>query len=277
MAIKTANKTAVNKRRNQVLKSVKNVNCLVVDLAEDIIDETLATGTKYQKLAVKAIKKSEPIIEKQVDMFFDTAELTIDQIQNNSKRIQKLLGITKQVNKASAKIGKIFKKVSESVEDGMEDVNEVAMATYNRTKKSSTKAIKAIKEVVDKNVDTLKAEANTKSVSKLTAKKIKPQVKRAKKIVNKATKAVKTNTPKSAAKAVKSATKKASKTIKSAKAKVSRAKKTVAKKATAKRTTAKKATAKRTAARKATAKRTTARKATAKKVVRRGRKTASKK
>ncbi len=191
MATQVASKSRVLKGRNQVLKSVKNINCMVVDFTEDMIDETLETGTKYQKLAVKVIRKSEPIIEKQVDLFFDTAELALEQIQDNSKRLQKLLGITKTVNKATKTVEKIVKSVSEKVEEGMDTVEKNVNTLKTKGKKTITNKAKPqarrARKTVAKRTQTVKGSA-AKSVAKAT-KAIKAPVK---KRVTKATKAIKT-------------------------------------------------------------------------------------
>ncbi len=244
MATKTASKTNVQQRKNQVLQTVKKVNCMFIDLAEDMIEGTVATGTKYQKMAVKVINKSEPIIEKQVELLFDTAEMAIEQVQSNSKRFQKLLGITKQVDQASIRIGELVKTVSEKVEDSMEDVTN-----------SSSKAIKSIKKVVEKNIG---KEVSLTSVKDAVVKTIKPQAKTVKSTATKAAKTVKATATKSAAKATKTvkatASKAAPKTVKSTPAK----KTTTKARASVKRVT--KAAAKKTTSAKATVK-TTAKKA----------------
>ncbi len=245
MATKTATrKTNVQQRKNQVLQTVKKVNCMVIDLAEDMIEGTVTTGTKYQKMAIKAINKSEPIIEKQVELLFDTAEMAIEQIQNNSQRFQKLLGITKQVDQASAKLGEMVKTVSEKVEDSMEDVS-----------KTSTKAIQSIKKVVEKNIGT---ELSVSAVKDAVVKTIKPQATAAKATASKTARTVKAGAKKSVAKTTKAGTRKTA--PKAVKATVRKAK-TTAKKVTK---TATKRTTKTTTAAKRTANKTVA---TAKKAV----------
>ncbi len=171
MATKAANKRTLNYRRNQVMDSVKNVNGMVLDLTENIIEETLATGAKYQKVAASAIRKSEPIIEKQVDMIFDSVELAIDQFQNNSKRLQKLLGITKQVKSAKNQIGKIVNVVSKKVEDSVEDAEKVIKKT--RRKATPKKVVKAVKAEVKRTRKTVSKKANS------TARRAKKTVRRA--------------------------------------------------------------------------------------------------
>ncbi len=145
MARQAKSNVNLDKKRNQVIDSVKSVNCMFINMAEGLIEETVSTGTKYQRLAVKAIKKSEPIIEKQVDLIFDSVEMAIDQVQANNKRFQRLLGITKQVNKAKKTIGKLVENVSDKVEEGMEDANKTIQSTFKQAKKETEKAVKVVK------------------------------------------------------------------------------------------------------------------------------------
>ncbi len=171
MATKTAQNTNLKERRDQVINTVKSVNCMFVDMADDLIEGTITTGTKYQKLAANAIKKSEPIIEKQVDMVFDTIEMAIDQLQSNNKRFQKLLGITKQVDMATEKISQIAKRVSDKVEDQMEEAGETLKSTISRTKATTQKQTATAKKQVKRTVKTVKKE--TKAVVKTAQKEVK--------------------------------------------------------------------------------------------------------
>ena len=125
MARAKAKKPAIQKGRDQVMESVKNAHGRVLDMAENIIDETLETGAKYQKIATTAIRKSEPIIEKQVDMVFDSMEMFVDQVQKNNKRLQKLFGIEKQVRKTTERINKLVSRVSDRMEESMAGASKV--------------------------------------------------------------------------------------------------------------------------------------------------------
>lgn len=168
MATSKANKGKVNQRRDQVLNSVKKVNCMVLDLTENLIEGTISTGSKYQRLAASAIKKSEPIIEKQVDMIFDTVEIAMDQIENNSKRFQKLLGITKQVKSAKTRLNKLAKRVSVKVETGIDEAEKAIESTLKQGRKQAKSTIKGVKAEVKRTSRTIKSE-----VKKTTPKRTK--------------------------------------------------------------------------------------------------------
>ncbi len=165
MARQKSNTAKLQDRRDQIMDSVKTVHCKVVDLAEDLIEGTVTTGAKYQKVAVNAIKKSEPIIEKQVDLVFDSMEMFVDQVQSNSKRLQKLLGITKQVDMATERIGKMVKMVSGRVEEGIDEAEKTIKTTFRQGKKEAEKAVKTVK-------------AEAKKVSKSVAREVKAAPKR---------------------------------------------------------------------------------------------------
>ncbi len=178
MATKRANKTMMNKRRDQVMGTVKSVHSTVLELAEDLIEETVATGTKYQRVAASAIKKSEPIIEKQVDMIFDTLDITVSQIKDNNKRLLRLLAVTKKVNKATNQIGKIVKNVSEKVEEGIETAGKTISTTIKQGERRADKAVQTAKAEASKATKTVRARATkaTKTV-KANATKARTTVK----------------------------------------------------------------------------------------------------
>lgn len=177
MATKKSNTARFQKSRDQIMGSMKTAHCKVLDIAEELIDGTVATGTKYQRIAASAIKKSEPIIEKQVDIVFDSVEMFVDHIQTNSTRFQKLLGINKQVNKASKQIGKIVKSVSAKVESEFEDKAE---AIKNTIKQGQRKADKTIKNVKAESKKTVKATTRkAKTTASSTAKKTRSTARKA--------------------------------------------------------------------------------------------------
>ncbi len=163
-------------RRNQIMNSAKTAHCKVVNFADELIEGTVATGTKYQKVAAKAIRKSEPLIEKQIDIVFDSLEMFTEQFQNNSKRLQKLLGITKAVDNTTMKINQTVKMVSEKLEDGFEDASKTLKSTFNQGKAKSDKLAKSVKVEGKKAVKTTR-----KKVKAATSKKTSSRAKATKK------------------------------------------------------------------------------------------------
>lgn len=200
MANQTKRRQTLKNGRTSVLNSVKTIQNQLVDLSEVAIEETVATGVKYQKLAVKAIKKSEPLMEKQVDIIFDTAEEIYAQLGKSNKRFQRLFGITKQVNQAKRMLTKTYKQSSEvldknvayaaktlkyvtdRVEDNIQQASKVVQSTVDNADTQTAKSIKEIKKTVSKKSPARARKTVKKTIAKVkrtaAAKKVKAVSKR---------------------------------------------------------------------------------------------------
>lgn len=134
--------------RKTVIEAIKSVNDNLINFADVIIDETTASTAKYQKLTAKAIKKSEPIFEKNIDIVVDSAELIYQQISTGNKRLQKLLGITKQVKQARKSIDKTIKNANETIEKNVKYIKENIEETAEEIEKTTKKVVKQVKETI---------------------------------------------------------------------------------------------------------------------------------
>ena len=178
---KTKAKKAKDNKTN--LKSTLNeLNCVLVDTSEDLIENAVKTGEKYQKLFAKSIKKSQPLMEKNVDMFFDTVEGILDQAETSTVRFKKLIGwndklVTKWRKRAEKNITELRKDVEETIETvqseiieripGMEQpVKKAATSTKTAAKKATTTAKKVVKKT------TTKATAAAKKTTKKPATRV---------------------------------------------------------------------------------------------------------
>lgn len=154
--------TATKKRKTTRKVSIKNslvdLNSRLVNTSEEVIDGTVLTGEKYQKLFAKTVKKTEPIIEKQVDIVFDTLEEIKDQYQASAQRFRKLIG-WKDIKKSTKNTLKSIRKTTEERVDSIQ--NEVqerakAMGIPTKVKSVKTTAKKTANKVapVSKNLQT---------------------------------------------------------------------------------------------------------------------------
>jgi len=145
-ATKTRRKTA---KRNSVKTRIQDLNSTLIETSEDIIDGAVVTGEKYQKLLAKSIKKSEPIIEKQVDLVFDTVETLKGQFDHGTGRFKKLIGwndkTLKNWRKNAEKRVKNLRKSAEETIDNVQD--EVAAIVKDAPKKVTPKAKKVTRKV----------------------------------------------------------------------------------------------------------------------------------
>ena len=214
MATKDSNITKMKKNKESIKKVSAKVHEELLNTSHLFIDETVATLTRMQKITGKVIKKSEPILEKQIDIAFDTVEALANQASKGGKRALKLFGLTKQYNKLS---NTITEKVNEipTVEEMIDDakeivanaksdveekfdeikenlkVDELEEAAKARFKTVKETAQKATEKVIGKTNVTKKNVAKTaKKVTKTTAKKVTEKVEK----VAKKTPAPKTKT-----------------------------------------------------------------------------------
>ncbi len=105
MATQTDNLKRITKRRDQVKKTVTELHDAVLKNTDEFVDASIKTGKKWQKLMDKAVKNSEPLMTKQVDIVFDTIEILKGQVNQGRKRMEKLLGVdTKDLRKAGKKV-----------------------------------------------------------------------------------------------------------------------------------------------------------------------------
>lgn len=209
MANKDSNTTMINKTEDTIKKVSSKVHEELLNTSHLFVDETVATLTRMQKITGKVIKKSEPIVEKQIEITFDAVEALKEQASKGGKRALKLLGLTKQYNKLSETIAEKVKEIP-SKEEMIKNAKEIVASAKSD-----------VEETINKASDSLK------SVTNLTETEIvKKATKVEKKVANK-TKAVKTVAKKTAAKATNTA-KKATNAIANVKTSAPVAKKTTA-------------------------------------------------
>ena len=136
-----------NAGRDTFKKSFTNFNDRLVNTSETVIDETFLTAEKYQKLFAKTVKNTEPIVEKQVNMVFDTLEEIKDQYQNGANRFRKLIGWKEIKKNTEKRIKDIRKNAEERVEAIQDEVMDRAKAmglpVKEEAKKKTTKKVAA--------------------------------------------------------------------------------------------------------------------------------------
>ena len=151
-----------------MIDRVSKTHDKVIHITDDLVQGTSDALSKYQKIAEKAIKKSEPIMEKQLDLLFDSVEFTVEQFQSGSKRLQKLFGVEDQITNAKKRVNKLFNKVSDELEEKVEDTKAAVKKVTSSRKpvaKSTTKSTTA------KKAPTAKTTSKSTAARKTTTKK----------------------------------------------------------------------------------------------------------
>lgn len=150
MAKTETNTINVTERKAQVKKGVKKIHDGLLKTSEEVLTGSIKTGEKWQKLMEKAIKKSEPIAEKNIDIAFNAAETIKGQVQNSAERVRTLLGIEEDaIEKAIKKITNIsiLKRFKGEVEEIVEEVSDAPIV--KRAKRAATKAKVEIVDAID--------------------------------------------------------------------------------------------------------------------------------
>ncbi|WP_415375668.1 hypothetical protein [Patiriisocius sp. Uisw_017] len=88
MATKAKAKTVTKK----ATKKASTINSGLINASMAAINTTVENGEKWQKLASKLIKKSEPVRTKQINMVFETASAVKKQVTTGSGRMMDLVG-----------------------------------------------------------------------------------------------------------------------------------------------------------------------------------------
>lgn len=228
MASKNSNINMLVKNKKAIFKFGCAVHDELLGASHLIIDETVNTVTKSQKIAAKIIKNGEPLVTKQVEITVETIAAIKNQATKSGKRALKLLGLTKEFNSLTKTISKKVDAIP-SPEDVIDNAKEYVANAKSDVEKTITKATDSIKKVTATAEKTIVSKtAKLSKTASPTAKKSKS----AKKVASTRKSAVKAIKP-TAKKSIKSTAKKI--TVKPA------TKKMIAKKVTSSTKTAAKA------------------------------------
>lgn len=150
MATATTTKRRKRARKATVKNTLTDLNLSMINSSEELIENTLLTGEKYQKLFAKTLKKSEPLVGKQVDIMFDTIESIKDQFDFGTVRFKKLIGWNDKTIKnfrknATKSITSFRKNAEEKIEDIQEEITSRVTSTPAKVKKTVSPKAKSRK------------------------------------------------------------------------------------------------------------------------------------
>ena len=186
-----AKKKSINNRKESAKKVAANLDQNILKASEAILTVSMEVGKKWHNLIKQTITVTEPMREKQIDMFFDTTEAVVTQVEEGAEKFKDLLGIEEP-------IGDIVKKrfnterISTKLQKNASKLVSIVTATGLK-EKIEQGAIKLKMEVSERfNIAegkvTRKAPKKTKAkakAKKATTKVAKPTVKKSRKAVAK--------------------------------------------------------------------------------------------
>lgn len=119
MTTKTKTRKRISKKTKPLTENLKDqyvkVHDQMIDFSEDTIEGTVENIEKWQKLLAKSIKKSTPLVEKNVDIVFDTAETILEQYRHGGQRLKSLLGWETKTYDKAPRAKKVVSDVKKTV------------------------------------------------------------------------------------------------------------------------------------------------------------------
>jgi|GEM_PF-1315994 len=244
MSKKKKSKKLKKAAKSRLAKSEKKL----LSASDALLTISVETGKKWHKLFKQKITTTEPVLEKQIDMFFDTTDAVRDQLEDGALRFKKMLGVKEDIGDIVQKKiseNKVAKQLADSANKWIAIVDESGIK-----EKLEQGAVK-IKMEITKRIGGKKKKKKKETKKKKNKNKVTLNKKKSKtKEKNSARVKTKTTVSKRAGRPVGSKKKTAA-----AKKAISSATKSTTEKATATKVTTTKSTTEKTTAKKATAKR----------------------
>ena len=228
-------KVKISSKKKSTKATVKKINDTILKTSDAMLTVYVETGEKWHKLLSQTITMTEPLREKQIDMFFDTTDKVRAQVEDGAERFQNLLGIQEPISKiikeqvtpgailtaltdGATMIASKIKNVTPTF-DGIKDAVKMKIEVTDDKFKKATKKKNKVKKSVK-----AKAKKASKSATKASKKTVKAIKKAAKTVTPKT---IKVSTPKASVKKAKTVTKRK---VKATTPKVAKTVKAVAKK-----------------------------------------------
>jgi len=189
-------KTKKAATKKAALKSrVKTLNKGIITTSDTVYNISKELGKKWNAFLTKAVKQTEPLTEKQIDLAFDVAERAKLQVVIGKERFESLFGLEQPLgktitetlspknvannvaNKVSDTVSKIGAYVSKAEKEGEELTAKAKKKAKKMAKKSATK-IKVTKEVAEDLVEMAEDKAQEvvgATKAKVSSKKTSPK------------------------------------------------------------------------------------------------------
>ncbi len=104
MATKTIKKATFQQRVDQLKSNIGGFHDEALRTSEKMVEISLASGSKWQRLLAKVLDKGTDLLEKQQDIALNTLEEVKGQYLAGNKRVVKLLGLDQSKAKKAAKL-----------------------------------------------------------------------------------------------------------------------------------------------------------------------------
>lgn len=164
MATKKVNTTSVQGTLDNLKTKVKALNVEAITMSDQLVEASLASGEKWQKLMGKTLNQGTVLLGKQQDLVFSALEELKGQYVEGNKRFKKLFGMdtvktpkvkrekvavntTKVVATSLSDLAKDDLKTINGIGPKMEQLlNAAGIFTYYQLSNANNKDLKAILE-----------------------------------------------------------------------------------------------------------------------------------
>lgn len=126
MATKKANKVGVEGRLDNLKAQVKELNGQAVNVSDQLVEASLETGEKWQKLMSKALNQGTTLFGKQQDLMFSTLEELKAQYSTGNKRFKKLVGLDATRVRKAERLAKSAKQKATKVKVEASSLSDLA-------------------------------------------------------------------------------------------------------------------------------------------------------
>ena len=160
----------LRKNRNTFANRMTAINDEMIVNAEALIKESVKTGHKWQKLTVKSIDKTQPLVERQIDIVFDSLTALKNQMFAGQERFKTLVGSDAAVAKATMAARTVRAKVAKAspVKVVKAATKKTVSAAKNVTKEAPVKAAKKVATKIVKPAVKASTKATTVKAEKLS-------------------------------------------------------------------------------------------------------------
>jgi predicted flap endonuclease-1-like 5' DNA nuclease len=121
MATKKVSKSRVEQVANNFKSTAKNIHDEALKVSDELVEGSLATGAKWQKIMAKALTEGTELFGKQQEFLLDTLEEVKGQYLKGNKRFMKLIGFEFPEPR---KVKKAIKAKTKAVENTLVEAGE---------------------------------------------------------------------------------------------------------------------------------------------------------
>ena len=148
MATKKAEKNTIQKTVNNFKSTVGNLHDGALNATDTLVDNSLKTGAKWQKIMVKAIEGGTDLFAKQQDLVLDTLEELKGQSLHGTKRFRNLIGLNNTTKTKKPR------RVKQKVEATTQSILDAAVKSDKNRAKDDLKVIDGIGPKLEKMLNT---------------------------------------------------------------------------------------------------------------------------